>query len=211
MKRGSSCLRRCCFLLWLALACKLDAAPKVHGVGGNASIGLKEAGLRRTWKTMRTVNRFDGYDCPGCAWPDPDDHRSGFEFCENGAKAFATEATKKRVKAEFFASYSVQELSEMSDMELDKLGRLIQPMYLANDSDHYTPINWEDAFAMIANKIRQLEDPDEAVLYTSGRASNEAAILWGTLARQIGTNNLPDCSNMCHESSGYGLSKVIGI
>lgn len=188
-----------------------QVAAGLTAVRKSFSYGIKEAGFGRTWKTMRTVNRFDGYDCPGCAWPDPDGHRSGFEFCENGAKAFATEATKKRVTASVFAKYTVQQLAEMSDLELDKLGRLVEPMYLDGDSNHYVPIEWSDAFEMIAQKMGNLSHPNEAVMYTSGRASNEAAMLWGTLARQIGTNNLPDCSNMCHESSGYGLSRVIGI
>ena len=181
------------------------------GVAKSFAIGIAEGGLLRTVKTMRTVNRFDGYDCPGCAWPDPDNHRSGFEFCENGAKAFATESTKKRVTPEIMSSKSVQEWSEMSDMELDKMGRLTHPMILETNSDHYAPISWTEAFSLIQSEISQLGNPNEAALYTSGRASNEAAFLWGTLARQIGTNNLPDCSNMCHESSGVALGTAIGI
>ena len=147
----------------------------------------------------------------GCAWPDPDDHRSRFEFCENGAKAFVTEATRKRVTPDVFKTYSVQEFGMMSDMALDKLGRITNPMILREGSNHYEPIEWSAAFEIIADKIASLNNPDEAVFYTSGRASNEAAFLWGLLARQIGTNNLPDCSNMCHESSGYALSRSIGI
>ncbi|MBJ04262.1 MAG: hypothetical protein CMB65_06150 [Euryarchaeota archaeon] len=186
-------------------------AAGMTGVAKSFKIGISEAGLVRTMRTMRSVNRFDGYDCPGCAWPDPDDHRSGFEFCENGAKAFATEATKKRLIPEVLSSKSVQEWSEYSDMELDKLGRLTEPMVLLSDSNHYKRISWDEAFTMISDSISGLENPEQAVLYTSGRASNEAAFLWGTLARQIGTNNLPDCSNMCHESSGVALSQSIGI
>ena len=188
-----------------------QVAAGIPGVAKSFAIGLSEAGLSRTLRTMRTVNRFDGYDCPGCAWPDPDDHRSGFEFCENGAKAFATEATKKRLNPEILSSKSVQSWSKMSDMELDKLGRLTEPMVLRENSNHYERISWTDAFGMISEAVGALEDPNQAVLYTSGRASNEAAFLWGTLARQIGTNNLPDCSNMCHESSGVALSQSIGI
>ena len=188
-----------------------QVAAGFAGVSKSFGIGLGEAGMRRTWGAMRTVNKFDGYDCPGCAWPDPDDHRSGFEFCENGAKAFATEATKKRVTASFFAEHSVQSLSEQSDMWLDKQGRLTEPMFLRDGSNHYEPITWGDAFRLISDSVGSLDTADEAVLYTSGRTSNEAAFLWGTLARQIGTNNLPDCSNMCHESSGYALTEVIGI
>jgi len=186
-------------------------AAGILGVQKSFSIGLEEAGLKDTIKTMRTVNRFDGFDCPGCAWPDPDNHRSGFEFCENGAKAFATEATKKRASPELINKYSIKELSEMSDMKLDKLGRITHPMVLRENSNKYEVIEWEDAFSMISDKVGKLSNPNEAVLYTSGRTSNEAAFLWGTLARQIGTNNLPDCSNMCHESSGYALGKSIGI
>jgi len=186
-------------------------AAGIRGVTKSFRIGLSEAGLARTIKTMRTVNRFDGYDCPGCAWPDPDDHRSGFEFCENGAKAFATEATKKRLTPKLLSSKTVQEWSKFSDMELDKLGRITHPMVLRNDSNTYEALSWDDAFTMISSAVGKLKSPEQAVLYTSGRASNEAAFLWGTLARQIGTNNLPDCSNMCHESSGVGLSESIGI
>ena len=186
-------------------------AAGIAGVTESFKIGFSEAGFSRTMKTMRSVNRFDGYDCPGCAWPDPDNHRSGFEFCENGAKAFATEATKKRLTPELLASKTVQEWSQHSDMELDKLGRITHPMILDRDSNHYQSISWDDAFSLIAEVVKEANDPNETVLYTSGRASNEAAFLWGTLARQIGTNNLPDCSNMCHESSGVGLSGSIGI
>ena len=188
-----------------------QVAAGIPGVAKSFAIGLSEAGISRTLRTMRTVNRFDGYDCPGCAWPDPDDHRSGFEFCENGAKAFATEATKKRLTPEILSSKSVQSWSKMSDMELDKLGRLTEPMVLRENSNHYERISWTDAFGMISEAVGALEEPNQAVLYTSGRASNEAAFLWGTLARQIGTNNLPDCSNMCHESSGVALTQSIGI
>ena len=188
-----------------------SVAAGIAGVAQSFKIGFSEAGFSRTMKTMRTVNRFDGYDCPGCAWPDPDNHRSGFEFCENGAKAFATEATKKRLTPDILASKTVQEWSQYSDMELDKLGRITRPMILESGSDKYQQISWEDAFSLIAEVVKESSDSNETVLYTSGRASNEAAFLWGTLARQIGTNNLPDCSNMCHESSGVGLSGAIGI
>ena len=186
-------------------------AAGLVGVQKSFSIGLQEAGLKRTLQSMLTVNRFDGYDCPGCAWPDPDDHRSSFEFCENGAKAFATEATNKRVTPGKMKEISVTELSKLSDMELDKLGRITNPLFLREGEDHYEEIDWEGALRIIASSISTSDNPDETVFYTSGRASNEAAFLWGTLARQIGTNNLPDCSNMCHESSGVALSRSIGI
>ena len=182
----------------------------LKAVTNSFKIGLHETGISKTLKTMRSVNRFDGFDCPGCAWPDPDNHRSGFEFCENGAKAFATEATNSRVTPQFFSENSVSSLSEKSDMWLDKQGRITQPMFLDTDEDHYIPIQWHEAFDIIANSIN-LDTPERVALYTSGRCSNEAAFLWGTLARQIGTNNLPDCSNMCHESSGVALSRSIGI
>jgi len=188
-----------------------QVAAGIQGVFKSFKIGLSEAGISRTIKTMRAVNRFDGYDCPGCAWPDPDGHRSGFEFCENGAKAFATEATKKRLTPAILSAKTVQEWSEFSDMELDKLGRITHPMVLRSGSDHYESIGWGAAFSMISKAVDTGDNPNETVLYTSGRASNEAAFLWGTLARQIGTNNLPDCSNMCHESSGVGLTESIGI
>ncbi|MAU29994.1 MAG: hypothetical protein CMA26_02640, partial [Euryarchaeota archaeon] len=188
-----------------------NTAAGIVGVQKSFSIGLQEAGIKRTLQSMLTVNRFDGYDCPGCAWPDPDDHRSSFEFCENGAKAFATEATRKRVTPDDLRELSVNELSKLTDMELDKMGRITNPLFLKDGSEHYEEIDWESAFQIIASSISKSENPDDNVFYTSGRASNEAAFLWGTLARQIGTNNLPDCSNMCHESSGVALSGSIGI
>ncbi len=187
-----------------------EVAAGLRGVTESFKIGLAESGLIGTIRTMRTVNDFSGFDCPGCAWPDPDGHRSGFEFCENGAKAFATEATKKRVTRSFFEKNSVEDLSRKSDIWLDKQGRLTEPMILREGEIHYQPISWADAFREINSQIESAE-PHECALYTSGRASNEAAFLWASLARRIGTNNLPDCSNMCHESSGYGLSRAIGI
>ncbi len=186
-------------------------AAGIVGVQKSFSIGFHEAGMKRTLQSMLAVNRFDGYDCPGCAWPDPDDHRSSFEFCENGAKAFVTEATKKRVTPEKMRGISVTELSKLTDMELDKMGRITNPLFLKEGEDTYEEIDWGSAFKIIASRISGADDPDENVFYTSGRASNEAAFLWGVLARQIGTNNLPDCSNMCHESSGVALSRSIGI
>ena len=185
-------------------------AAGVKGVTTSFRHTLAQSGIKGTIQTMRSVNRFDGFDCPGCAWPDPDDHRSGFEFCENGAKAFAAESTSRRVTADLFSTYSVSSLSEQGDMWMDKQGRLTQPMYLAEGDEHYQAITWESAFTLISERIKAT-DAEKVALYTSGRASNEAAFLWGTLARQIGTNNLPDCSNMCHESSGVALNTSIGI
>lgn len=171
-----------------------------------------EMGLWRGIKLLNQMNQKDGFDCPGCAWPDPDGKRSRLgEYCENGAKAIAEEATLKRVDRAFFEKYSVEELSRKTDYWLGKSGRITEPFYLAADSSHYQPISWEDAFEKIAKKLKGLKDPNEAVFYTSGRTSNEAAFLYQLFVRQFGTNNLPDCSNMCHESSGAGLSETVGI
>tara|TARA_B110000914_G_scaffold31459_1_gene24224 strand:+ start:316 stop:2592 length:2277 start_codon:yes stop_codon:yes gene_type:complete len=160
---------------------------------------------------LSKINRFRGFDCPGCAWPDPDDHRSRFEFCENGAKAVADERTSKKANPNFFSSWSINELSKKSDHWLNSQGRITNPMVLKPGESHYKPISWEDAFRIIADEIYQLKFPDDCIFYTSGRTSNEAAFLWQLLARWYGTNNLPDCSNMCHESSGVALNESIGI
>jgi molybdopterin-dependent oxidoreductase alpha subunit len=173
--------------------------------------GLGEMGALRTLKTLTTLNQKNGVDCPSCAWPDPDGHRSFAEFCENGAKAVSEEATLSRVTPEFFAEHSLAELAEQSDRWLNKQGRLTHPMRLRKGAAHYEPVSWDEAFALIAQELNALGSPDEAVFYTSGRTSNEAAFLYQLFVRQFGTNNLPDCSNMCHESSGLGLSQTIGI
>ncbi|MTI20193.1 FdhF/YdeP family oxidoreductase [Fulvivirga sp. RKSG066] len=170
-----------------------------------------EVGVVAGTKAMLNLNQFKGFDCPGCAWPDPDEDRSIVEFCENGAKAVAEEATTAKVDAEFFKQYSVQELSHWSDYDIGKSGRVVEPMIIREGSSHYEPISWQDAFAHIAKKLNDLSSPDEAIFYTSGRTSNEAAFLYQLFVRQYGTNNLPDCSNMCHESSGSGLSETVGI
>jgi molybdopterin-dependent oxidoreductase alpha subunit len=168
-------------------------------------------GVKRSFKTLLNLNQKDGFDCPSCAWPDPDDDRKTAEFCENGAKAVAAEATRARVTPEFFAQHSIADLLAQSDLWLDKQGRLTHPMVRRPGADRYQPISWEAAFALIGETLRGLASPNEASFYTSGRASNEAAFLYGLFARQLGTNNLPDCSNMCHESSGFGLTETIGI
>ncbi|MEN0005340.1 MAG: FdhF/YdeP family oxidoreductase [Bacteroidota bacterium] len=163
-------------------------------------------------KAMFKLNQKGGIDCPGCAWPDPDDERSSLgEYCENGVKAIAEEATKRRILPDFFAQHSIAELSQWSDYKLGKQGRLTVPMYLPKGSQHYQAISWEEAFQKIASHLNALASPDEAIFYTSGRTSNEAAFLYQLFVREYGTNNLPDCSNMCHESSGQGLSKTVGI
>lgn len=158
------------------------------------------------------VNQKGGFDCPGCAWPDPDDKRSSLgEYCENGMKAIAEEAQKDIIDRDFFSKHSVAELSSLSDYEIGKLGRLAEPLLLEKGSCYYEPISWEDAVKMIASQLNMLESPDEAIFYTSGRTSNEAAYLYQLFVRAYGTNNLPDCSNMCHESSGVALSETVGI
>jgi molybdopterin-dependent oxidoreductase alpha subunit len=170
-----------------------------------------EMGLARSGKTLLKINQKDGFDCQSCAWADPDGERHLAEFCENGAKALADEATKSKVMPAFFERYSVAELSEQTDYWLNKQGRITEPMILRRGATHYEPISWQDAFAIIAEELNALDSPDEALFYTSGRTSNEAAFLYQLFARQFGTNNLPDCSNMCHESSGTALNEAIGI
>ncbi|MET0519676.1 MAG: FdhF/YdeP family oxidoreductase [Burkholderiaceae bacterium] len=161
-------------------------------------------------KTLLRANQPDGFDCPGCAWPDRD-HHSTFEFCENGAKAVAAEATARRATPELIASKTVSEWAAESDYALEATGRLTEPMVYDAVSDRYQPIGWDAAFALIAKELQALSDPNEAIFYTSGRASNEAAFLYQLFVREFGTNNFPDCSNMCHEPSGSGLKPTIGI
>jgi molybdopterin-dependent oxidoreductase alpha subunit len=161
-------------------------------------------------KTLLSANQPDGFDCPGCAWPDRN-HASSFEFCENGAKAVAAEATARRVEAVFFAEHTVSELAEKSDFWLEDQGRLTQPMVYDEPSDKYQPIAWDAAFELIANALNALPDPNQAIFYTSGRTSNEAAFLYQLFVREYGTNNFPDCSNMCHEPSGVGMREQIGV
>jgi molybdopterin-dependent oxidoreductase alpha subunit len=170
-----------------------------------------EMGAARTLKTLTRINQKGGFDCPGCAWPEPDGERTHFEFCENGAKHVADEATTKRITPEFFRRWSVADLSRQSDLWLNDQGRLTHPMLLRRGSDFYEPVSWDAAFALIAAELNALASPDEAVFYTSGRTSNEAAFLYQLFVRQFGTNNLPDCSNMCHESSGSALTETIGV
>jgi molybdopterin-dependent oxidoreductase alpha subunit len=197
------------------VALRKSAPAEVAGGVSSAVASLKhalgEAGIVRGARLLLRLNQFDGYDCPGCAWPDPDERRGALEFCENGAKAIAEEGTKERITPDFFARHSVAELSRKSDHWLGKQGRLTHPMLLRPGATHYQPISWEDVFSLVAGELNGLRSPDEAVFYTSGRASNEAAFLYQLFVREYGTNNLPDCSNLCHESSGSGLSETIGI
>ncbi|MGW2367818.1 FdhF/YdeP family oxidoreductase [Streptomyces sp. NPDC001667] len=192
------------------VAAPQHAAAGLPAVAHSLRMAHQQMGVKRTALTLLKVNQKDGFDCPGCAWPEGE-KRHAAEFCENGAKAVAEEATLRRVTPDFFAAHPVTDLATRSGYWLGQQGRLTQPMHLAEGSDHYEPITWERAFDIIAEELHALASPDEAVFYTSGRTSNEAAFLYQLFAREFGTNNLPDCSNMCHESSGSALSETIGI
>ena len=199
-------------LLKLRLHKPSVSAAGITGVKVAVQHVLKEMNFARGAKALFALNQKGGFDCPSCAWPDPDDERSPIgEYCENGAKAVADEATTKRLTAAFFAKNSVADLSLLNDYEIGKKGRIAEPVYLAAGASHYTPISWDEAFGKIATHLNKLKSPDEAVFYTSGRTSNEAAFLYQLFVREYGTNNLPDCSNMCHESSGVALNESVGI
>jgi molybdopterin-dependent oxidoreductase alpha subunit len=185
-------------------------AAGVPAVLQTLRMSTEQMGVGRSLQTLLRVNQKDGFDCPGCAWPE-EDKRHIAEFCENGAKAVAEEATLRRVGPEFFAAHSVADLRAHDDWWLGQQGRLTHPMILDEGATHYRPLSWDDALDEIAGALRELGDPDDAVFYTSGRTSNEAAFLYQLLVRGLGTNNLPDCSNMCHESSGSALTETIGI
>ena len=186
------------------------AAAGVPAVLRALRMATEQMGVVRTALTLTAVNQKAGFDCPGCAWPDPE-HRHAAEFCENGAKAVAEEATVRRVTPEFFAAHSVTDLAQRSDHWLGQQGRLTQPMLLDAGARHYTPIGWDAAFDVIAEELAACAHPDQATFYTSGRTSNEAASAYQLFVRQWGTNNLPDCSNLCHESSGVALTQTLGI
>lgn len=200
----------------------LETTPPLLRAGSTSAAGVKaviktgeyalgRAGVWAGTKALLKVNQLDGFDCQSCAWPNPDTDRHTFEFCENGAKAVADEAMTGRVDRSFFARHSVADLLKRSDYWLNRQGRLTEPMILRPGATHYEPLSWDDAFEVIARELRALPTPDAAAFYTSGRTSNEAAFLYQLFARQFGTNNLPDCSNMCHESSGAALNATIGI
>ena len=173
---------------------------------------FEEKAVVRAGRALFKVNQMDGFDCPSCAWPDPDDERSVLgEYCENGAKAVAEEATSKRVTPQFFKENSVADLAKLDDYQIGKMGRLTDPMFLPEGATHYQPISWDDAFKKIASHLNALESPDQAAFYTSGRTSNEASFVYQLFAKDFGTNNMPDCSNMCHETSGSALRPTIGI
>ncbi|MFI1539545.1 FdhF/YdeP family oxidoreductase [Streptomyces anandii] len=187
-----------------------EYAAGVPAVTSSLRHAGEQMGTRRSLLTLLRVNQKEGFDCPGCAWPEPD-HRHRAEFCENGAKAVAEEATVRRVTPDFFAQHTLEDLLPRTDYWLGQQGRLTHPMYRPAGGDRYRPVSWSEAFAVIARELAALDHPDQAAFYTSGRASNEAAFAYQLFVRGFGTNNLPDCSNMCHESSGSALVETIGI
>ena len=196
----------------------VDVRAYHHPAGGVGAIAstlktmVNETGVIRGASLLFKMNQAGGFDCPGCAWPEPDvGHRSHAEFCENGAKAVAAEATTKRVTADFFREWPVARLMEQTDHWLEAQGRLTQPMFLREGGTHYEPVSWDEAFDLLGRELSRLDSADEAIFYTSGRTSNEAAFLYQLFVRMFGTNNLPDCSNMCHESSGCGMVETIGV
>jgi len=190
---------------------------KDHAAGPTAvAVTTKRAvhsmGLRRTVQTLLRLNQVDGFDCQGCAWPDPSpEHRHTAEFCENGGKAVTEEATRHRVGHEFFAAHSLADLADRTEYWLGQQGRITEPMVLRPGASHYERIHWADAFDLIAEHLQRLDSPNEAIFYTSGKTSNEAAFVYQLFVREFGTNNLPDCSNMCHESTSVALAEVMGI
>lgn len=188
-----------------------DHAAGMTAVGVSLKRAFTQMGAARTVLTLPLLNQRHGFDCPGCAWPESQGRRKPAEFCENGAKAVAEEATTRRVTPEFFKTHSVADLAEKTDYWLGQQGRLTEPMVLRPGATHYEPISWDSALGLLSEELGAMPSPDQALFYTSGRTSNEAAFLYQLFARSVGTNNLPDCSNMCHESSGAALSETIGI
>lgn len=187
-------------------------AAGIPAVVASGSDMLQGPGFVRGMEGLFHMNKKGGFDCSGCAWPDPDDDRSPIaEYCENGAKAFAEEATTKKITAEFFAQNSVADLAKLNDFEIGKKGRIAEPVYLPKGGTHYQPISWDEAFKKIAAKLNSLDSPNQAAFYTSGRTSNEASFMYQLFVREYGTNNMPDCSNMCHESTSFALAELIGI
>ena len=197
----------------------LEQRPIMRSAGGLDAVRVAlrhtvhEMGAADGLRMLARLNQVDGIDCQSCAWPDPSpgDRAKLAEYCENGAKVTAEENTRRLIPRELFRDLSVAELSRRSDYWLAKQGRLSEPMVLRDGATHYEPVGWDEAFSLAAGELRRLDSPDEAAFYTSGRTSNEAAFLYQLFARQFGTNNLPDCSNMCHESSGAALTNTIGI
>jgi molybdopterin-dependent oxidoreductase alpha subunit len=188
-----------------------EEAAGIPAIWNTMLYGIGEMGPIRSSEAFLKINHVTGFDCQSCAWPSPDKKRKIFEFCENGAKAVSDESTGKRITPEFFARYSIADLAAQSDYWLNQQGRLTSPMVRQVNATHYQPISWSEAFAMIANELNSLDSPDQASFYTSGKTTNEPAFLLQLFARQFGTNNLPDCSNMCHESSGVAMTESLGI
>src|SRR5437588_3399124 len=186
-------------------------AAGMHALWESLKFTARETGFTRGITDWLKVNKKDGFDCQSCAWPSPDEDRHLFEFCENGVKALTSEATKKQIGPEFFRRHSIADLREQTDNWLELQGRLVHPMVKHAGAVHYEPINWDEVFELLGRELHALPSPNAAAFYTSGRTSNEAAFLYQLFARQFGTNNLPDCSNMCHESSGAALNESIGI
>jgi molybdopterin-dependent oxidoreductase alpha subunit len=198
-------------LTGLKLGTPAKVAAGLTAVIKSMQFAWGEGGLIRGTHALLKLNQKDGFDCSSCAWPDPDEHRSIAEFCENGAKATASDADRRRADPAFFAQHSVAELSRFTDRDLNNAGRLTHPLVLRPGATHYAPITWPEAFQLVADELNALASPDEAVFYTSGKVPNEPAFLYQLFVRQFGTNNLPDCSNMCHESSGSALSPTLGL
>jgi molybdopterin-dependent oxidoreductase alpha subunit len=188
-----------------------DHAAGLEAVRLSLANAVRKMGVRKTARNLAVLNQHDGVDCMSCAWPDPSGRRHTAEFCENGAKAVSWEGQRDTVGPSFFAGHPIADLATRSDHWLEKQGRLTHPMIRRDGGTHYEPISWAEAFDVIGSFLRDLDSPHEAAFYTSGRASNEAAFVYQLLARAFGTNNLPDCSNMCHESTGTALMRTIGI
>jgi molybdopterin-dependent oxidoreductase alpha subunit len=202
----------------LAVPASLVVGPPAEAAGGlgavvsTARYVLDHVGVARAPGLLLRTNQAFGFDCPGCAWPDPAAaDRGRLELCENGARAVADEATRFRADPAWWDAHPLDELLRWSDRDLNRAGRITAPLLLDAGADRYREASWDEAIAVVAEELRALGDPDEAVFYTSGRTSNEAAFLWQLLARVLGTNNLPDCSNLCHESSGVGLGETLGV
>jgi molybdopterin-dependent oxidoreductase alpha subunit len=186
-------------------------AAGIPAIWNTMLYGIGDMGVMRAPEAFVKINQVKGFDCQSCAWPSPDKDRKIFEFCENGAKAVSDESTRRRIGPEFFARYSIEELAAKSDYWLNQQGRLTTPMVRRKGATHYEPITWQNSFAMIAEELNSLDSPDQASFYTSGKTTNEPAFLLQLFARQLGTNNLPDCSNMCHESSGVAMVETLGV
>ncbi|MGJ8677486.1 MAG: FdhF/YdeP family oxidoreductase [Akkermansiaceae bacterium] len=195
----------------LKVTAPAEKAAGFKAVSKTLEYMYREPGLVGGFKRLAKMNQKGGFDCSSCAWPDPDEHRSAHEYCENGAKALASESTSKTIGKAFFAKYSIEALAAQSDHWHELQGRIVEPLVRREGESHYRAISWQDAYAEIAQGLKDLPSAHQASFYTSGRASNEAAFVYQLMVRMFGTNNLPDCSNMCHESSGAALNKTIGI